>query len=120
MKAYQARSKSVDDIKTELVTLKRDLMKARVANATRGQQQASKTNAIHDVRKNIARMLTVLSEKRHLAAKEACKGKDVRQLRAKKTRAMRRALTPAQKALKTASQKTRESNFPMRKFVIRA
>ena len=41
-------------------------------------------------------------------------------LRPKKTRAIRRALTPAQKAMVTVKEAKRKQNFPQRKFAIKA
>jgi len=39
-------------------------------------------------------------------------------LRPKKTRAIRRRLKPEQKNAKTQKQKTKDSNFPMRKYAV--
>ena len=41
-------------------------------------------------------------------------------LRPKKTRAIRRALTPAQKAMVTVKEAKRKQNFPKRKYAIKA
>ena len=41
-------------------------------------------------------------------------------LRPKKTRKIRQALKPEQRYAKTARTKTRESNFPMRKYAVSA
>jgi large subunit ribosomal protein L35e len=41
-------------------------------------------------------------------------------LRPKKTRAMRRALTPHEKSLRTRKQARKESLYPMRKFALKA
>ena len=41
-------------------------------------------------------------------------------LRVKKTRAMRRALTAAQASKKTLRQKKRDQNFPIRKYALKA
>ena len=41
-------------------------------------------------------------------------------LRAKKTRAIRRRLTESQAAKKTAKQVKKETNFPARKYAVKA
>ncbi len=41
-------------------------------------------------------------------------------LRPKKTRAIRKALTPAQKALKTEREKKRHAAFPLRNYALKA
>lgn len=65
----------------------------RVAQVTNGA--ASKLGKIGHVRKNIARVLTVLNQKaKETMRKEVAGMKRIpKQLRAKKTRALRRALT---------------------------
>ncbi|CAK0804619.1 unnamed protein product [Prorocentrum cordatum] len=72
------------------------------------------------VRKSIARILTVYNQKQKAEARKECKGKKYipLDLRPKKTRALRRALKVEQKTAKTAKEKTRSSNFPMRRFVV--
>jgi hypothetical protein len=71
-------------------------LQLRVAQVTNGA--ASKLGKIGHVRKNVARVLTVLNQKSMSDfQKQATNLKRVpKQLRAKLTRAKRRALTPAQ------------------------
>lgn len=41
-------------------------------------------------------------------------------LRAKKTRAMRRALSKSELSIKTVRQQKKEANFPQRRFAVKA
>merc|ERR1712060_612661 len=94
---------------------KSELAQLRVAKVAGGA--ASKLAKIKIVRKSIARILTVYNQKQKAEARKDCKGKKYipLDLRPKKTRALRRALKVEQK---TAKEKTRSSNFPMRRFVV--
>jgi len=60
MKASEVRAKSVDELKQELAALLRAQFGLRMQLAT---QQTSKVSEIGKVRKNIARVRTVLGEK---------------------------------------------------------
>ncbi len=53
-------SKSVDELNVELVTAKKELFNLRFQNAT---NQLDNTSRIKEVRKNIARIQTVISSK---------------------------------------------------------
>jgi len=79
-----------------LPSLPRHIEQLRVAQVTGGA--ASKVGKIKQVRKNIARILTVINTKARDAYKKEVKGyknnKVPKTLRQKKTRAIRRALTP--------------------------
>lgn len=60
MKAIELRAKSVGDLKNELVELLRAQFSLRMQVAT---QQISKVDQIGKVRRDIARVRTVLAEK---------------------------------------------------------
>lgn len=60
MKAAELRAKSVSDLKNELVELMRAQFSLRMQVAT---QQLSKVDQIGKVRRDIARVRTVLTEK---------------------------------------------------------
>jgi large subunit ribosomal protein L29 len=60
MKAAELRVKSVDDLKSELTELLRAQFSLRMQVAT---QQLSKVDQIGKVRRDIARVRTVLAEK---------------------------------------------------------
>ena len=54
------RTKSVEELQAELVEAKKELFNLRFQNAT---NQLNNTSRINDVRKNIARIQTVITEK---------------------------------------------------------
>lgn len=56
----ELNSKSVDDLKKDLVAAKKELFNLRFQNAT---NQLDNTSRIKDVRKNIARIQTVIAQK---------------------------------------------------------
>ncbi|MBQ6386752.1 MAG: 50S ribosomal protein L29 [Lachnospiraceae bacterium] len=60
------RTKSAEELHEELVSAKKELFNLRFQNAT---NQLDNTGRIRDVRKNIARIQTVIAEQAH--AKEA-------------------------------------------------
>lgn len=99
-----------------------ELAQLRIGKVTNAA--ASKLARINEVRKNIARVLTVLNQKKMDEARAATQKLGLqrvpKRLRAKKTRAIRRALTPHQKSLKTERALKKEQNFPLRKFALKA
>merc|ERR1712154_249043 len=109
VKAHELRDKT-----------KKELAELRVAKVTGGA--ASKLSKIKVVRKSIAVVLTVtnqteVSEYRKVYADAKYKPTN---LRAKKTRAIRRRLTKEQLGLKTKRQEKRDAYFPLRKFAVKA
>ncbi len=60
MKAADVRAKSVDQLKEELVQLKKEQFNLRFQTAT---GQLEKTARMKEVRRDIARVKTILSEK---------------------------------------------------------
>ena len=58
------RGKSVEELNEELVAAKKELFNLRFQNAT---NQLDNTNRIKEVRKNIARIQTVITEKTKVA-----------------------------------------------------
>jgi len=73
------------------------------------------------VRKSIARVLTVINQTQKQQLRKAYEGKAYLplDLRPKKTRAIRRRLTPAQLKKTTDKQFKKDHHYPMRKFAIR-
>lgn len=108
------------ELKAKVEELKAELAQLRVAQVTNGA--ASKLAKIKLVRKNIARVLTVLNQKTLAAMRTEAKDFKFipKQLRAKKTRALRRALTKKELSKKTEKQVKKEQNFPIRKFAVKA
>merc|ERR1712046_19300 len=105
MKISDLRSKSKTDLLNQLRDLKQELAALRVAKVTGGAP--NKLSKIKVVRLGIAQILTVISQNQKKALREAYSGKKLipLDLRPKKTRALRRALTKEQKALVTAKEK---------------
>ncbi|CAF2123382.1 hypothetical protein HID58_010042 [Brassica napus] len=119
IKVHELREKSKTDLSTQLQDFKADLALLRVAKVTGGAP--NKLSKIKVVRKSIAQVLTVISQKQKLALREAYKNKKFLplDLRPKKTRAIRRRLTKHQASLKTEREKKKEMYFPIRKYAIK-
>ncbi len=66
MKASDVRAKTVDELKDELVNLKKEQFNLRFQRAT---QQLEATGRVREVRRDIARIKTVLTQKTAAAAK---------------------------------------------------
>merc|ERR1711991_421844 len=118
VKCHELRTQSKDALVDKLTGLKMELSQLRVAKVTGGP--ASKLAKIKTVRKRVARVLTVLNQNQKQALRKLYSGKKFvpRDLRVKKTRAQRRALTKTEKAKKTVRQQKRDSAFPQRKFAV--
>ncbi|CAD7962037.1 unnamed protein product [Amoebophrya sp. A25] len=144
VRAFEFRNKTSKEMLKELEESRAELSQLKVAKATGAA--ASKLAKIRVVRNNIARLLTVYNQKIRAEARTKYEGKkrspgphlrfrqfyasgdDGRKiaqyvpldLRPKKTRAIRRALTSAQKKLVTVKEKTRKNNFPQRNYALKA
>jgi large subunit ribosomal protein L35e len=120
VKAHELRAKKKDELLKQLEDLKNELSQLRVAKVAGGA--ASRLSKIRVIRKSIARVLTVYNQNQKEALKKAFAGKKYKPLdiRTKKTRAARRALTVAQKYAKTERQQKKAANFPQRKFALTA
>ena len=68
MKANELRAKSVDELNAELIELRRAQFSMRMQLAT---QQLNKVDQIRKVRRDVARVRTVLAEKSKSSAKAA-------------------------------------------------
>jgi large subunit ribosomal protein L35e len=120
VKAFELRDLSKDDLLKTLGDLRKELSELHVAKVTDGA--ASKIAKIKSVRKSIARVLTVHNQQQKDGLRKACaKAKYMpKDLRAKKTRAMRRALTKEERTQKTHKQKRMAAAFPVVKFAVKA
>ena len=131
IKVHELRNKSKAELEKQLNDLKLELSQLRVAKVTGGA--ASKLARIGVVRKSIAQVLTVYNQLQKSKMRELSKGKKFlpKDLRAKKTRAIRRRLSKDEKYVKTtlgnkyrlrmttrAAKKA--ANFPMRKYAVKA
>ena len=74
------------------------------------------------LRKDIARLLTIINEKRRDASRLAFKKKKYKPIdqRVKGTRASRRKLTAYEKSRKTAKELKKRNCNPLRKFALEA
>ncbi|KAE9555571.1 hypothetical protein FO519_001242 [Halicephalobus sp. NKZ332] len=120
LKINDIRGKKREELLKTLEEQKTELASLRVAKVTGAQ--ASKLSKIHVVRKNIARVLTVMNQLQKLNLRKYYKGKKYRpvDLRPKLTRALRRNLTKSEKNRKTAKQIHREQKFPKRVYALKA
>lgn len=122
VKAHELRNKTKSELGKQLEDLKKDLSSLRVQRTTGGT--SAKVARIGDVRKAIARVLTVVNQKTKAALREKFSGEKGSKLpvdlREKKTRAIRRRLTPEQASKKTAKQTKKDNYYPKRTYAIRA
>jgi len=120
IKCSDLRLKKKEDLVKQLEDLKQELMTLRVAKVTGGA--ASKLAKIRVVRKAIARLYIVMNQKQKENLRKLYKGKKYRplDLRHKKTRAMRRALTKRELNMKTRKQLKKCRKFPKRIYAVKA
>ncbi|KAH7328679.1 ribosomal L29 protein-domain-containing protein [Stachybotrys elegans] len=119
VKASQLWGKNKDDLTKQLGELKSELGQLRVQKVA---SSGTKLNKIHDLRKSIARVLTVINAKQRAQLRLFYKNKKYAplDLRPKQTRAIRRRLSPEDKARVLEKTKKRQTHFPQRKFAIKA
>ncbi|MCJ1481051.1 60S ribosomal protein L35 [Schaereria dolodes] len=120
VKAGTLWGKSKDDLKKQLDDLKSELGQLRVQKIAGGA--ASKLTKIHDLRKSIARVLTVINANQRTQLRLYYKGKKYLplDLRPKQTRAIRRRLTKKEASIVTEKQKKKQMHFPQRKYAVKA
>ena len=111
---------SKDELLKTLTDLRKELSELHVAKVTDGA--ASKIAKIKSVRKSIARVLTVHNQQQKTGLRKASEGAKYlpKDLRSKKTRALRRALTKAERGKKTLKAKKAYAAFPKVKYTIKA
>ncbi|CAH3114300.1 unnamed protein product, partial [Porites lobata] len=119
VKAHELRGKKKEELLKQLDELKTELSQLEVAKVTGGA--ASKLSKIKLVRKSIARVLTVISHSQRENLRKFYKTKKFKplDLRPKKTRAMRRALTKHEASLKTLKQQKKLTHFSLRKYAVK-
>ena len=137
--AKEFRGKKNDELLGELKKMREELQKIRFTRSS--GTAVAKLSKIKDLRKQIARILTVIRENKkqdvvkalreRVTKKEDNKEEEVKttiknlkmkhiplDLRPKLTRAMRRRMTKFERKLVTLRQLKRKLNFPMRKFAV--
>lgn len=120
VKAFELRNKTAKELLSEVNDFKGELQSLRVSKATGAA--AAKLAKIRVIRKNIARVLTVYNQKVKAEQRSNYAGKKyvAQDLRNKKTRAQRRALTKTQKKAVASRVQKRNDNFPKRRFAVSA
>ncbi|KAL0074409.1 ribosomal L29 protein-domain-containing protein [Phycomyces blakesleeanus] len=120
VKAHELRNKNKAELLKVLDEKKQELASLRVQKVAGGS--ASKLQAIGEARKNVARTLTVINQTQRDQLRLFYQKKKLIpiDLRVKKTRALRRALTPYERSLKTVKYQKKQAHFPMRKYAVKA
>merc|ERR1712154_132297 len=120
VKCSDLRNKKKEELTKQLEDLKTELASLKVAKVTGGA--ASKLSKIRVVRKSIARVYIVMHQKQKENLRKLYRSKKYKplDLRPRLTRAMRKALTPHEKSLKTAKELKKMRAFPQRKFAVKA
>merc|ERR1711939_1062002 len=134
-KSYVLRAQKVEELVEKLNNLQEEAGSLRTNKVTSGV--ASKLTKIKVVRKNIARSMTIINEKKRDEIKKLWKSRSALKAyneenktnyrysdkplacRERKTRAQRRALTKRQRNLKTLRQHKQAVNFPRRNYALR-
>ncbi|SPN96758.1 probable ribosomal protein L35 [Cephalotrichum gorgonifer] len=118
VKAGQLWGKNKEDLTKQLEELKTELGQLRVQKIA---SSGSKVNKIHDIRKSIARVLTIINAKQRAQLRLFYKGKKYAplDLRPKQTRAIRRRLSTKEAASTLEKTRKRAQHFPQRKFAIK-
>lgn len=113
----ELRSKSKEQLEQQLAELKQELASLKVQKLTRPA-----VPKIGLVRKDIARVLTVINaaQRENVRAFYAGKKYLPKDLRAKKTRALRRALSKEDAARLTEKAKKQKAAFPKKIYAIKA
>ncbi|KAJ2783116.1 60S ribosomal protein L35, L29 [Coemansia javaensis] len=120
VKVAELREKSQAELAQTLDQYKRELLDLKVQQVAGAA--AAKSGKIRDVRKNISRVLTVITRQNRDAVLAQYAGKKhlPKDLRAKKTRAIRRALTKHEATRKTLRQQKKDTHFAVRQFAVKA
>ncbi|PHH67904.1 hypothetical protein CDD80_417 [Ophiocordyceps camponoti-rufipedis] len=136
VKASQLWDKSKDDLNKQLEDLKTELGQLRIQKVASSGTKLNKmyapnpqslhknhslTLSSHDIRKSIARVLTVIKANQRSQLRLFYKNKKYAplDLRPKQTRAIRRRLSPQDKARVLEKTKKRNMQFPQRKFAVK-
>ncbi|KAJ4418505.1 60S ribosomal protein L35, L29 [Neurospora sp. IMI 360204] len=119
VKAGALWSKNKDELTKQLGELKTELGQLRIQKIV---SSGTKLNKIHDIRKSIARVLTIINAKQRAQLRLFYKNKKYLplDLRAKQTRAIRRRLSKEDASRTLEKTKKRATHFPLRKFAVKA
>ncbi|KFD51476.1 hypothetical protein M514_07689, partial [Trichuris suis] len=119
VKAKSLRGKRKEELTKQLNDLRQELGTLRVAKMTGGA--ASKLYRIRTVRKSIARVLTVMNQTQKENNRMYYKNEKFKplDLRPKKTRAKRLALTKRERNMKTRKERRRLLLWSKRKYAVK-
>ncbi|KAK2069473.1 hypothetical protein P8C59_004053 [Phyllachora maydis] len=119
IKAGALWPKSKEELTKQLNDLKTELGQLRIQKLV---SSGAKLNKIHDLRKSIARVLTIINAKQRAQLRIFYKGKKYLplDLRPKQTRAIRRRLSAEDAARVLEKTKKRQQHFPLRKYAVKA
>ncbi|CDW52589.1 60S ribosomal protein L35 [Trichuris trichiura] len=119
VKAKSLRGKRKEELIKQLNDLRQELGTLRVAKMTGGA--ASKLYRIRTVRKSIARVFTVMNQTQKENNRMYYKNKKFKplDLRPKKTRAKRLALTKRERNMKTRKERRRLLLWSKRKYAVK-
>ena len=135
-KPFRLRNRTVEDLRKSLSEHRSELASLRVNKVASGV--ASKLAKIKIVRKAVARHLTIINQKRRQELKDAFSSRaNIRkyneenstkfslnhipkELRPRKTRALRRKLTKHQSSKQLHKIRKTQNAFPQRKFALKA
>merc|ERR1712138_115599 len=120
VKCHELRGMSREQLEKQLEELKQELSTLRVAKVTGGA--ASKLSKIRTVKKSIAAVYVVINttQKENLRKFYRNKKYKPKDLRPRKTRAIRRKLTKHEAGLRTRKQMIKMQKWPRRKFALKA
>ncbi|KAI9590385.1 60S ribosomal protein L35 isoform X2 [Glossina fuscipes] len=120
VKCSDLRTKDKKELTKQLDELKIELLNLRVSKVTGGAP--SKLSKIRVVRKAIARAYIVMHQRQKENLRKVFKNKKYKplDLRKKRTRAMRKALSPRDANRKTLKEIRKRSIYPKRKFAVKA
>merc|ERR1739845_240834 len=120
LRAAELRNEDKAALEKRLVEFRQELATLQVAKVTSGGP--SKLGKIHSVRKNIAKVLTVINQARKAELQKFYRGKNVRpvDLKPRKTRALRKRLNKHEESLKSLKTVRREQRTAMKNFALKA
>merc|ERR1711937_342745 len=120
LRVASLREESKDALTAKLPELRQELATLKVAKVT--AQSASKLGKINVVRKDIAKVLTVINQTRKSELQKLYRGKSVRpvDLKPRKTRALRKRLNKHEESLKSLKTVRREQRTAKKCYALKA
>merc|ERR1712183_908852 len=120
LRASELRNEEKTALQKKLSEFRQELATLNVAKVT--SSGPSKLGRIHTVRKNIAKVLTVINQSRKAELHKFYRGKSVKpvDLKPRKTRALRRQLNKHESSLKSLKTVRREQRTAKKCFALKA